>query len=226
MNYANSTSALALLTAAFIASPASAADLGGRASMKDAPVYESSAVPRSWQGPYVALGLGFDANAIDAPVVYDEEKVGGIDLSSDGILITGRIGYYFQRSQFVAGPFADIEWSDTSGTATNFPGFLGGSVKGKFSYALGANMGVVVGQSLLYGGAGWQWKNFNVSGDGPSTDHYKPDGFFLQGGIEASLGDSWTLNPEVRYTWGSDDVDGIKVDDSNWSARARIVKHF
>ncbi len=166
---------LACSLAALLSSPALAADLSRTPRTGTAPV--------GWAGPYIAAGAGYAVDTVDT---------GAVSIAAEGLRLAGRAGYNFQWGNIVAGPFADIAWTNAK-VATNF-----GEVD--LSYAVGGRVGVVMGGALVYANAGWEWQDFTKTGD---VD-YNPDGMFAGGGIEVNLGSGFAAGLEGRHSWRSD----------------------
>lgn len=198
-----------ILTIAAIAALSTAAHAGDLGKMRGA---QSPAIPQApaepeythYAGPYIALGAGFDANSVSNGVD---------DISVSGLVATGRVGWDFQQGRFVFGPFADVEWNNADSTG----------IDGQWSVALGGRAGLVIGQALVYVNGGFEWKHFDISTI--STD-YDPSGPFVGAGLEASLGEGWTIMPEGRISFTDDKVGSEKIDNQDYSFRVFAKKRF
>jgi opacity protein-like surface antigen len=120
------------------------------------------------------------------PGVAAVDAVDPIKEDSNGFLVTGRIGYDWQRGSIVGGVFGDINWLNA--TTKNF-------ADAHFSYDVGGRIGFLVNSNLLaYVNGGIEMTNFN---QGLDTD-VAP---FVGGGLELMVADGWTIAAEPRITF-------------------------
>src|SRR5215203_7355466 len=141
------TTLLAAVAFGVISQAASAADLPAR------PVYrEAAVVPvvANWTGFYVGAGGGYgtynaDSTAEFGPIITDNGRAGG-----RGWFGTVQIGYDYQWGSWVAGIFADYDFSSIKGTISDMsPG--GGLVpfKQDWAWSAGGRIGYLVVPQLL-----------------------------------------------------------------------------
>jgi opacity protein-like surface antigen len=197
---------LAALAAALISSGAAhGADILGKGgSLKDSdPTYEVS----RWQGPYVGLGVGHQWSEWK-----DDTHCEVLKEDADGWLVTGRVGYDWQRGRVVFGPVGELNWLNPKDTK-NFD-------EAEFSGAVMFRAGYLVNERVLVYGIG----GIEIIGYDELDEVVNPT---LGGGLEFLLGDGWTLLGEGRVTWASNEdlPAGIDKDDVV-TARAMVVKRF
>lgn len=192
---------IAAAIAACVATPASAADLGGAS-------YDA---PASWRGFYLGLGVGAGAvqNEVSlttplAPVSAKVDSFGG-----DGIFGTVQLGYDFQLgTRIVAGVFADYDFGDQKAEVSANLGGTGisASLKKKNSWAIGGRVGVTAGNTLWYVPVGYTQAEIDLSipgiagtgfnGYSKNNDH---SGWFVGAGVETKF-DRLSLKLEYRYS--------------------------
>jgi outer membrane immunogenic protein len=217
-----------LAISAGVTEPASAADLGDHASLKDVPV----AAPFNWTGFYLGAGGGgsistysggvngfifIDATTIPFGSVIEEDKA--------GIFGTVQVGYDRQiNNRFVFGFFADYDWNRQTGADFNAPfAFEGvdddiitfnfnGTVEVEDSWTIGARFGfMVTPNTLIYGLAGWTHSEVNLSGlllissdaitlPVPFAAEENMESLTLGTGVETLLRKDLSLKVEYRYT--------------------------
>ncbi len=188
-----------------------------------APVY-------SWTGFYVNAGGGYGMWAADTTTVIPAGFAGAgtcilcVPQTQGGQGYFGRVGlgYDYQFSvpighwapQFVAGPFADTDFSSLKGTIQDQNPFFAGTTTENWSWAAGARMGVLVTPQILsYVNGGYAQTHFTSAtmvttypgpATGFSTPAFSAGGWFLGGGVETTLAPilpaGWFLRSEYRYT--------------------------
>lgn len=163
--------AAALLVAAGIATYANAADLERGNIFADAPEAPKA---KSWTGPYIGGSVGWADGHMD---------LGPMNLSVDGGLATGTVGYDRQFGYFVAG--VGLEYSKTFGDIKNTLG-ISSDISGFGRAGILFNS-----QTLVYGHVGYG----RISGGGDGVNSWR-----LGPGIELRLpGTPFTL--DTRYTY-------------------------
>lgn len=200
-----SSLAAGVALSALMVTGAVAADIfKGDASLKDDTNYASGAV-HSWQGPYVGVGVGYSWTKWE-----DDTKCEVLKEDADGWLVTGRVGYDWQRGRVVGGVFGDISWLDS-----HTDKFADAELSGR----IGARLGYLLNGRLLgYVNGGLEITDF----DGDVDTGVDP---FLGGGLELLLGDGWSLAAEGALTFVSDDEAGIEQDNLA-TARLMLLKKF
>jgi len=199
-----------LSTVAFaaLASQAFAADLPSR---KEAPVYIAPAPVFTWTGFYagVALGGSFGNTNLNIPAFNYARN-----LSNNGVLGGGFIGYNYQVNNFVLG--LQGEFNGTSGgssTKTGY-GFIGNSLVGVTTKAtqpwlasIDGRLGYAVDKALFYAIGGVAFTQLNPSTDltfaNLTATHFGSNksltGYDVGAGVEYAFTNNWTGRVEYRY---------------------------
>lgn len=194
------------------AQSASAADMPAKAPVYKAPM--AAATP--WTGFYVNGGIGYGMWAADTtdsvPATgtcgFCETQVQG----GKGWLATLGAGYDYQFApKIIAGLFGEASISSLKGTVQDraIPGQ--GEIKQTSSWAAGGRIGwLVTPQTLSYVNGGYTAARFSdtnlgnfISGapSGFSTPGFTANGWFLGGGVEASVAPNWFWRTEYRYAY-------------------------
>src|SRR5450631_18601 len=204
----------ALAASVMTAGSASAADMAARPMVtKAAPV----APMVNWSGFYAAVGGGYGMASTDSTLVTDPA---GAFVANDGSIggkgYFGRVqlGYDYQfLPSWVAGVFADYDFSDIKGTALSpLAGATTNPWSQKSAWAAGGRIGyLVTPQVLSYFDGGYSASKFNggelssaITG-APVTitaGNQRYSGYFLGGGTEMMLGllgPGWFVKSEYRY---------------------------
>jgi outer membrane immunogenic protein len=208
--------AIALIASAALTGSAVAADLPARAYTK-APMMQ---VAPSWTGFYIFGGAGggiwdADSNAVSQPGGLPQtidQRFGG-----DGWFGTVGAGYDWQfNSNWVAGIFADGQFGDLRGSATDSVLNATGREKLNTSYAAGVRLGYLVAPNVLsyvnagYSGSEWSGSTYSsVFGGAPifTTPSFHRDGVFVGGGVENNLNifgitaPGWFMKTEYRAAY-------------------------
>ena len=189
---------------------ASAADLPRKAPVLKAP----QAVLYNWTGVYVSGGFGYGMFNLDSSLTE-----GGI-LRSDNVTSAGRGffgtvggGFDYQfGNRFVAGLFADFDFSNIKGHFGDPDWESSGAIKQKWAWAAGARIGYLVNPAVLsYFGAGFTQARFSgvtLSSFGLRLADFDTiqaqtyNGWFLSSGIEAMLPGlpGWSVKTEYRFS--------------------------
>jgi len=199
---------------AFLAATAAALILGSApASATD--LYSRGGAPKDARhaltGFYAALGAGYTSSAASVAGV-------SFDVSGQGAFATLRLGYDHEIAHnVILGVFAE-------GLAGNFT-YDGTGFAADYSGAIGARIGTLIGGTLLYLTGGYSITPLEGSGQSKGID-INLDGYFAGGGIEAPLGNGWSLVPEARITFAADTVSGITIEDDAVSVTALLKKTF
>ena len=214
-----STSVVALIATFLAAAPASATDIYHQGSANDL-VVDAPAPAKSWTGPYIGIGVGYEAFRTEGSFEYDTfeyhngkghyHKTGteafGYDTFDGNVIVTGRIGYDQQSGQVVFGAFVEGNW-------LNIDSALGDA---EWSYAGGGRLGLLCGGALCYLNGGWEF----IELDGADIDNP-----FAGAGLEAQLGSGFSGALEARYSFREEDKLGVEVKDT-FSARLMLLKKF
>jgi len=196
--------AVAGTLAACAAVPASAADLP-RAVYKAPP---AAVTVYNWTGFHVGGGGGYGAftNTELPSTTNNIFPHAATTAGGKGGFATIAAGYDLQfASRWVAGVFADYDFSDIKGESIRF----GEGVTARkltSSWAAGGRVGYLVSPgSLLYASAGYSQAEFENTRKGfrggpwGSETGSRHDGWFVGAGIEALLGSNWFGRVEYRY---------------------------
>ena len=183
--------------------------------------------PMTWSGLYVNGGLGYGLWAADTTtevpgtgvciLCFNQEQGG------KGWLGVIGAGYDYQfASRFLAGIFADVDWSSLKGTVQDQGPFFVGDIKQTSAWAVGARGGWLASPQILsYLTAGYTAARFSGANmvttfagaaSGFSTPAFTANGWFLGGGGEVAVAPGWFWRTEYRYAHYSDktlpDTDG------------------
>ncbi len=195
--------------ASFKTSVCVALPLAAFAMMPEARAQAINFVP-DWTGFYLGANGGY----------LDVGKVNGLLLSGRapaGFAPGLRAGGDLQFQQFVIGAFADVSRNFGSTTRTDPTNIVGGVAHlekwgSSTSFALNARMGMVLGPSLVYATAGYNWTSMSAAatvvrnvGGGPRNvlERYNlsADGFNAGVGLEFRVFRGWTVYGEYRYVF-------------------------
>jgi outer membrane immunogenic protein len=176
---------------------------------------------RNWSGFYLGAGGGAVAlnnyarayNSGTNAIKY------GFDIGSSGAMGTLEGGYDYQFApQFVAGVFADVDWSQVKSAQVQVDGAASGS--GAFTRDRGWSAGARAGwlampDTLLYLPVGftqshyaWDGAYFSYTPKDIKTFSTSQNGFFAGFGVETMFGDHWAVRGEYRYAWLDGNVCG------------------
>jgi outer membrane immunogenic protein len=195
--------------------------LVGQSFAADLPARYPAAVPATyapvtnWTGLYVGGGFGYG--------LFDVESTGAagsVTTGGKGWLGTVQVGYDAQFGNWVAGVFADYDWSGIKAKANTF---TGSSLKERSAWSAGGRIGyLVVPQFLTYFSAGYTEARFQgvtgvcvVAGClGTTLPSHTFSGYFLGGGTEYALawfGPGWTVKTEYRLAEYSRDTFAVSA---------------
>lgn len=172
-----------------------------------APMTGAARAETRWSGVYVGASAGWASSNTNV----DLNAVGfGNLLSVDGIGSSGSalglsIGADVQRDRYLVGVFGDWVRHDQSWSLSApalVPGTLA-SIEIDSQWTVGARAGVIVGNSLLYGLAGYtrmQTSDLAVPPANTTLSLADFKGWSVGGGIETALGGGFFLAAEYRFT--------------------------
>ena len=167
---------------------AQAADLG-RPRYGAPPPYVAQ--PSGWSGLYVGLNGGY---------MWGKAKwsggAGTFDVSPDGFIGGGTLGYNFQAGAWVFGLEGDIDYVNAKDSAIAAI-CAGCSVENTWLATLRGRVGYAFGQWLPYLTAGGAWGNAKVQTAGGSVSDTK-GGWTAGGGVEYGFG-QWSAKLEYLY---------------------------
>ncbi|TWG93768.1 outer membrane immunogenic protein [Mesorhizobium sp. J18] len=209
------SAAIALGLVAVAGAPALAADIITEAP--PAPPAAPMEVPpvATWAGPYagVALGWGFSGQS---------EVEGGPEVESDGFVGNVFAGWNWQSGSFVYGVEGDIGYNGMDGSENGYETERGvdGSLRARLGFAATDNL-------LIYGTAGGAAERLEVSEAGIGSETQTMLGWTAGAGMDAKLTENVFGRLEYRYTdYGSEDFNGLEVDDSNHKVMVGVGMKF
>jgi outer membrane immunogenic protein len=168
------------IAAALIASPASAADLYGRAP---GPAYAAAPFNGyNWNGAYVGANLGYQWGKV----------TNWGNAAPSGVMGGGQVGYNWQSGVFVFGLETDIQASGANDTfaAYKFSNPWFGTLRGRAGYAMN--------NVLLYGTGGLAYGGGRVE-LGPFSEWQSHLGWTVGAGVEVGLTPNWSAKAEYLY---------------------------
>jgi outer membrane immunogenic protein len=178
----------------------------------------------NFSGAYVNAGGGYGMWVADEtttaipgsanPAVRVTQRLGG-----KGWLGRAGGGYDHRFSErILAGVFGDVDISSLKGSIQDAAAGLEGKTKETWAWAAGARAGLLIASdTLAYVNAGYTQAHFSSATMhsmlttapffGLSTPSFTADGWFIGGGVEASLGSGWFWRNEYRRAnYGSETV--------------------
>jgi outer membrane immunogenic protein len=187
------------------ASQASAADMHHGGSMKDDAVYSA---PFNWTGFYIGVQAGYQWGDSDIGHEYflgfDPAKS---ETELDGFVGGVHIGYNAQRSRFVFGVEADIEYVDSDDESLSIPYGPGHLNTLEFNYqaSIRSRLGVASGKTLYYATAGVAFADVDYNYDDPFPEYDASGsktfvGYTVGAGVEHAFSSNWTARLEYRFT--------------------------
>lgn len=163
------------------------------------------AVAGDWTGGYVGAELGF--GTFDSNISGDDTGfIGGL---------TG--GYDYDFGDYVVGVGIDYDFVDAT---LDVPAFVPASLEVNGLLRLKARGGYDLGQGLIYATAGYA----HVYGDasaGVNSASYDEGGYFVGGGYEHLIGESFSVGGEILYNRFNDvESSGIDIEATTYQIRA------
>jgi outer membrane immunogenic protein len=201
---------------------------GGVPAAASAPIFASPA-PAGWSGIYAGLGGGYGSFNVDGVQVTDPAVAPPSVFVNDqltsggsGAFATAQIGVDYQFAPtWVAGVFADWDWTDLDGRHVGFVNTGFGNLKQRWAWAAGGRLGYLVTPRVLtYVSGGYTQTRFSGV-DYEST--FAPgvpldiavraqtyNGWFVGAGVEYMIAPGWFAKAEYRYAdYGSKIVSDI-----------------
>jgi outer membrane immunogenic protein len=168
------------IAAALITTPATAADLYGRAP---GPAYAAAPFNGyNWNGAYVGANIGYQWGKV----------TNWGNAAPSGVMGGGQVGYNWQSGSFVFGVEADIQASGANDTFAAFkfsnPWF--GTLRGRAGYAMN--------NVLFYGTGGLAYGGARVE-VGPFSESQSHLGWTAGAGVEVGLTPNWSAKAEYLY---------------------------
>jgi outer membrane immunogenic protein len=191
-----------------------------------APSTASTIVAPNWTGFYLNAGGGYGfwtaksatsraPGGPPEPALPSDQLYGG-----RGWLVRAGGGFDYQfNARFVAGIFADYDWSELEGTLQDAVAPHSADIKQDWSFAAGARLGwLLTPEIMTYVNGGYSRAHF-TSGSmvsfatfvgnpvppggatGFETQAFTANGWFLGGGVETALGNGFFWRNEYRYVY-------------------------
>lgn len=158
---------------------------------------------------------GFTGPRVEAVVGWDHvSDASNKDLSRDGVVYGGQVGYDFQSGGTVFGVEGEVTGASTKMEANNVvvPGDSMRVKAGRDLY-VGGRIGFIAGdRTLIYAKGGYTNARLNadyVSGATTVSTHENADGWRLGAGAEMKVNDKVYVKGEYRYSKYDDDNSGI-----------------
>jgi len=167
-----------------------------------APVAVVAEVTPDWTGFYGGAQLGYGSIDSTDGVADGNGGLGGV-----------MAGYRYDFGTFITGIEGDYSWSNINLGDTNQ-----GSLDALYHIKLQA--GADLGQTFLYGTAGWAGAEGNFGGQNNSVN-----GWVAGVGADYDMGNNWTLGGEVLYN-SFDDVAGTDVNADATTVMLRAAYRF
>jgi len=181
---------------------------GGCGGYKDGPVFVP---PPLWQGFYIGgfAGAAWSSAGTsgDIIVLTSTGAVPVSTLNGSGLYGGAQLGYNFQSDRFLYGIEADLGGLD-NGTSVSFTGpslakLLQISSTGGFYGDIAARAGILFGNALVYGKAGWAVFEGDVrlsdATGAVNLDSSSFTGWTVGAGVEYMVAPNWTVKAEYQY---------------------------
>lgn len=176
------------LSAALLATAASAADLGYK---KQAPVSYARAPIFTWTGFYLGANLGYAFGSVkgaSGPLFKDPQ----------GVIGGGQIGYNYQIGQTVLGVEADLQATGANAGATAI-GVAGSKVSQPYLGTVRARAGYAMDRFLPYITAGFAYGGMHLRDPALGKSTTTTYGWTVGGGVEYAITNNWTAKVEGLY---------------------------
>jgi outer membrane immunogenic protein len=198
-----------------------------------------------WSGFYVGAGIGagllsqsLSGEAEDDPncnpILFAHHRRAAVltpfsdsDRGDLGAFGTIAVGFDVALApRWIGGVLADYDFGSSLSAGLAFPGYSA-SLDHASSWAIGARLGYLVTPStLLYATGGYTQADLDAGPLGSKSF----DGYFVGGGVETFLGQSWTLKLEYRFSQFAEetilDEPDIKADLEPSMHTARLVLSY
>ena len=182
-----------------------AADLPSRHRAAPAPIVAQAPI-FTWTGLYVGLQAGYAWDRISVSNTFAAVPV---NISRNGFVGGGHVGYLYQTGPAVFGLEADVE-----GTTIKNSG-LRASLRGRAGLAMDRALFYVTGGAALANQNYTLWSPFTGFNTNASATKL---GWTLGGGLEYAFAPNWSARVEYRYS------DFGKLDVANFIAPAQISR--
>jgi outer membrane immunogenic protein len=184
------------------------------ADLKTAPIAKAPAfapVYDPWTGPYLGVNIGYGWDFGTSAGAFQAVPLGQLATLPQGFVggIQAGYGLTFANRLLYLGLEGDLDGAALTGSAT-MPGIVTADSKNSWLASIRPELGVVLGNALIYGTAGWGWGGgqFTVNelfaGGGAASINPTMDGFTWGGGVKFSLAQNWIFGVKyLQYDFGS-----------------------
>jgi outer membrane immunogenic protein len=165
-----------------------------------------------WTGAYIGgqVGYGWGTASVD----LDDDI--SLDTNFDGWLGGLHAGYNYDFGTFVLGGEVDYDWADLQFDDDDIDGSIDQIARAKLK------LGYDLGQTLIYGVAGWAWANAEAEGE-----NYSDDTWLVGAGATYRISDAWSAGGEYLYHGFRNGFDDTGIDDMGVSTiTARMSYNF
>lgn len=209
---------IVLLAIAGFAKYAHAADVRDQqGSLKDTPALIVVTAPTNWTGIWAAALAGYsmsntkyELDAREAAKGDDPagpwQNLASLDgIGGEGFDGTIQLGADVQLGRALIGFFGEYAFGGTTTEASVLGGVARLEIDQSDSYGLFARAGVIDGETLFYGAAGYVWTDVDVSLTGLKTRTFDFSGPAIEGGIEHRFKPGIRGRLSARYTFLEDE---------------------
>lgn len=182
------------------------------ADLRVPPAYKAPALTTVYDpftGFYIGANLGYGWDFGTSAAAFEAVPLGRLATLPQGFLGGVQAGYGLTFNRFLyLGLEADIDGAALTGSDT-MPGLVTATSKNTWLASIRPEFGIVVGNALIYGTAGWGWGGgeFTVNelfrGGGTASINPTMSGFTWGGGVKFSLAQNWIFGVKyLQYDFG------------------------
>ena len=177
----------------------------------------TSCSAQSWDSAYVGLGAGYGGATTYASETHLGRNDFTLNLGASSALLTGDVGYGWNRGSLYLGGEANYGFSTLQGHFRLDDREI--DYRGRDTWGLSGVMGGLLNRdTLLYGRAGYQQRSSDMSLPGFRSDEWT-DGLRLGAGAEFRLWGSGSLRLEYSQVWHEDADGSGNGDEIDYRAR-------
>jgi hypothetical protein len=167
------------------------------ASLKDTREITITPVSASWSAIWGAALLGYSMSNTEVGFEATIAKLDGF--GGEGIDGTVQIGGDIEIRGLLVGGWAEYSFGGTESELRVLGGKL--TVEQNDAYGVFARVGLPLGDTLLYGAAGYVWTEADVSLTGGYNETFDFSGPAAEVGIERRFGPNFRAKLAARYEW-------------------------